>query len=663
MKLKKTPRYLAWAFLTIGASLIIGFLSFGGMYALWPLLPLASAGFGLSVAYEGEIYLQNIKGAWNKLFKRDYLKHQLANDYLLQNFPDTEEDTCPQFFKDYETQLDLLHTFGHKHLNKASLPAKKQTEKTLRDMEKWFALQLFADNRTTQTTYERELRDWLDVNQQTEWKTKLSQRQSTFRIVKAFSTLAALFMGLGTTYLLVEAFSVIPMISALSFALWPALIIPMALIAGVAYGLLTYNAVTDMISNDTLRQWYYKLRQDFSDGLTVRNIFIATTALILMTLAVGLTICTAGTWWTVAQQARPLFAWMGKMPGFIMGVINPIITGLSAVVFNLQNSSETLTLIDNAIRTKGNVFARTLVSIKQGFAALQKHENWAQMLNPFRLLLTITIVPLRILFFLGHLISIGVTADRMPGVSQILSALLGIISEGFEDYHYFFASEHDHEDEHNDEHNHEHGHGHEHGHDHVHADDNGHEHAPKHEHQQALRKERLDQSHTHNHDLDLPTVLLKITFSPIYFMAASWDCVFSKRNANTKKPLLSLNDACYKQLGIKKEETITLPNDAMHPSVQWQREHAIYRIERYKEKHLYQTAIGVDIAQQKIAALTGLQHDLCNEETTPDNAIREKLTSAAKNETYGIHRFFNNGTTKTASFIDELPQRINLRVG
>ena len=69
---RKIPYNIALIILTAGASLILGFLSFGGMYALLPFLPLAFAGFALSVSYEGEIYLQNIKGALKKLFKTNY---------------------------------------------------------------------------------------------------------------------------------------------------------------------------------------------------------------------------------------------------------------------------------------------------------------------------------------------------------------------------------------------------------------------------------------------------------------------------------------------------------------------------------------------------------------------------------------------------------------
>lgn len=100
INLKKIPYNLALILLTAGASIILGFLSFSGMYALYPLLGLAFATFALSVAYEGEIYLQNIKGALTKLFKSDYLEHRMAKEYLLDHFPDnTEEEECPQFSK------------------------------------------------------------------------------------------------------------------------------------------------------------------------------------------------------------------------------------------------------------------------------------------------------------------------------------------------------------------------------------------------------------------------------------------------------------------------------------------------------------------------------------------------------------------------------------
>jgi hypothetical protein len=98
-------------------------------------------------------------------------------------------------------------------------------------------------------------------------------------------------------------------------------------------------------------------------------------------------------------------------------------------------------------------------------------------------------MPLRILMFLGHLVSIGVTGDRMPGVPAILSALLGIVSEGFEDAHYFFDLDYFFDLGGDDHHHH------------------GHEHS------------------------DLPNQVLSLLFSPIFALAASWHYWFQAKPA------------------------------------------------------------------------------------------------------------------------------------
>ena len=668
MNLKKLSRNLLLLLLTIGASLILGFLSFGGMFALWPILPLALAAFGLSVAYEGEIYWQNIKGAINKLFKSNFLKHQLANEFLLQHLlkpadtvePDAanESDAAgmsieqvpliasakapqskrkAQFFIDYEIQLALLREFGHKHLNKESRIRKKQIEKTLRDMEKWFALQVFSNKGAegTGTRYELEMLNSLDSEEREKYKALLTGRAWTFHAVKAFSILAGAFMSLGTTYLLVEAMSIIPFFAALSFAALPVMIVPMALVAGAAYGFLTYNAVTDMISNDTLNKWRLKLLKDLKEK-PVRGVIMTIAAVILVGLAVALTICTAGTWWTIAQETRPLFTWMSKMPGFIMGIINPIITGLSAVVFNLQNSSETLEIAHSVASRIGaehpahghshgphaNEESETHAhSHHTESPTLLQRENWGQVLNPFRLLLKLTIMPLRALLFLGHLISIGVTADRVPGMPVVLSALLGIVSEGFEDFHYFFGHDH---------------------HDHGTLS------------QEAMLKERLTSGHGHNHNVDLPTRVLKTIFLPVYLLATAWDSVASLWNKDTDKRVLSLPDAWKKQMGIHNDEDVTIDAQAPRPSAHWQVAQTVYRTNRFKEKHAATVGRGVTEALSAFAA----EVESIAEPT--GDAISAKLAVIKHNRALDSHRFFGTGKTAAREFTDALPERIQL---
>lgn len=666
MTLKKLPRYFTLGALTVGASLILGFLSFSGLWALSPVLLLAFAAFGLSVAYEMEIYFQNIRGAFNKLFKHNQLERRLSNEYLLKELPAAlKDEKCPQFFKDYDTQRKLVQQFSHMRLNKESQIRKNKAEKTLKDMEKWFATQLFImqkKDKVKKSDYEQQLILWLSKNQidkglkEDEWQLKLNKRRRIFLGVTIFSACAALFMSLGTSYLLLEAFSIIPVLSALPFISSPLSIIPMAAIAGAAYGFMTYNSITDMINNDTLRKWFNKIKDDLKKGITLRSIAIAAMAIFLAGLAIALTICTAGTWWTVAKHTKPLFVWMTKMPTWIMGVINPIFTGLSALVFNLQNTAESLDIIDKESR-KGNPFKRIAHSIAESVHNLIARENFWQILNPFRWLLKLTITPLRILLFFGHLIAIGLTADQMPGLPKIASALLGIICEGFEDFHYFIGHSHDHSHEKEGEHKHDH---------HEHHDHHGccHHHPHKHDHKEqtieAFLEERHGSCHNHNHDVDIPTRILTTLAAPIYIIAALWDFISAKKNRvnindKDKPQLLTFKEAWDKQHGLK--EIVNVELTGKQPSNNWAKEQAVYCIERYKEKHLSGAKIKSTLAATKAKELSELQTVIRAENKT---ALRDIIKADAENShrSYKTHRFFKNGPTATENFLHALPERV-----
>lgn len=695
----KPSRRLALFLLACGASLIVGLLSFGGLFALWPILPLAGAAFVLSVAYEGEIYLQNIKGAMNKLFKPDHLKRQIAKDYLLEHLQTilasdtTEADVAgtnhdrasppqsslsmseetprdqaptvaakpiPQFFKDYQTALQQLDTFNHPdaaeghphvHLDKASRARKKQIEKTLGDMEKWFSIQLLGNTKkikkgavssedSTTSAYARELRAWLSSGQHAEAqeaaRKKLTKHRRLFNATKVFSFVAGAFMGLGTTYLLSGTFAALPFLAALPIAAGPALIIPMSIIAGTAYSLLIYNSVTDMIKNDTLRQWYTKLRDDWKAAnnwrAALRSLLTITLALALTTLAIALTVCTAGTWWTIAKETAPLFAWMSRVPSVVMGALMGVINAISIMLFNVENVAETLDMVHEAIETPKPLSTRIKDGVKKWATDLQhvlERENFWQKINLFRIVLKLTIAPLRIVLFLGHLISIGITSDRLPGVPELISAFLGIINEGFEDAHYFLDHEH-----------------------------------PR----KAPLEERLGEGHGHHHHNDIPTRLLKIVFSPLYIMAGLWDYGFSKLNQPSQRPKLSITAAMKKQAGIQAEITVDLPTTTAQPSKLWEVEHTIYRIERHKEKELEGAFIHAEISKQKSQALTALQTELCSDsqrlitagdDLMENHRIRVLLAPEKNKAVYHAHRFFDTGRTKTVDFLEvHLPNRV-----
>ena len=503
--LKKLSYALLIGMLSTGAALTLGLLSFGGMYALVPFWQLAAASFGLSSIYEWEIYFQNIRGALNKLFlSQNYLQNKLGNAFLREHCPTESAENEPAFFREYKRLLHALHELEHAQSNDATAIEIKSTKAKLHQLEEYFSKQLFNKNAIDENA--APLNAWLNehlAEQRHAIQATLKRRRRLYRIAAAFSLFfSSAFMGLGTVYLLSETLAILPFLGSVPFLASPMFIIPLAIVAGAAYGLLTFNAITDMINNDTIKKMIAQYKKPWKEIFSLKT--IGTTFLIA--LALILTICTAGTWWTVAKQVKPIVSHLAKLPKFIMGVINPIITGLSALAFNWQNTVETLSTLEEGQAHRHAHAANTphrksfSEKVSNAWQGLRERENWGQILNPFRLILLL-IIPLRALFFLGHLVSIGVTGDRMPKIPQALSALFGIISEGFEDWHYFFS------------HHHAHTHSHNHTHQEEEATDMRH----------LLDMRLAENTHSHNHDTDLPIICIKIAFSPIFLLGAIWN--------------------------------------------------------------------------------------------------------------------------------------------
>ena len=590
--LKRIPYYLSVALLTGGASLIIGLLSFGGMFSIWPIWPLAIGTVALSASYEGEIYIQNIKSGINKLFLTpNYLKNHLTKAFLKHNFPLTEPR--PTFFSHYEQQLLLLQEFKNKQLATGDKKRKKKIEKNLLDMETWFTNQLFlkrnrkSNQALNSPDFTQEVHVWLDTFKSKETKeaqNTLKTRGRLFYFVGGFSVLCAACMGIGTTYLLSETLLAIPLLTALSASIPPVGFIILATLAGAAYGLLIYNAITDMINNKTLQHLYNQLIQIKRKGVTLRNLVMTTTTVLLVLLAIALTVCTAGTWWAVARETTPVVSWIIKLPGFVMKIMNPILIGIASLFFNWQNTAETLELAEEIKKSPFAAIKEAFLELKTTFSQLPQHENWLQILNPARLLLKLTITPLRILFFIGHLASIAVTSDRIPGISPIISTLLGFISEGFEDAHYFFG------------------------------------HSPN----APIEKPSVTQilhEHFNPQDkrLDFPSWILKeVIFKPIYWLAITWDWAFSQRNpkaitGQAGPHKMSFSEAKQKQTGSFKEnipQKIAVPNSGKDVDLlEWQKELVIMKIEQFKKNHLQHAFLGNQLARQKQNSLSQLQVD------------------------------------------------------
>lgn len=743
-KPKKIPYKIALGFLTGGAALIIGFLSFGGMLALWPILPLAIASFVLSIAYDGEIYFQNVKGAADKLLKKDHLKIQLAKKYLRESFPDPAllgDPLAASFFQAYQTQCELLHAYTHRHLKKKSRADKARIEKRLSDLEKSFARYLFDTHAANdKTPYQRALQEWLASDgMQSEQQAAEKQERLKYHVVKGFSLVAGAFMTLGTSYMLVEAFGAIPFLASLSATSLPLIIVPMSIIAGLAYACLTYKSVTDMVHNDTLRTWYRKIRDDANP---LRRAVFAIGALCLLLLAVTLTICTAGTWWTLATQTPPLFPWMNRMPPSVMGVANPVVSCVSTLIFNVENTADTMDLFyekahqhdhhepvderhthshsHSHSHSHGHADS-THRSFFQRLKAHQQEVGWFRFLNPFRAFIFIAVKPVQYLFFIGHLISIAVTGNRVPNVPEAVSTGANFISELFEDWHYFMPHSHSElgekpivpeacyffeatskeammtrlKKEKSSS-------------TYIRVLDNwfyyseftaklyrlnsgnasqlvitnngpletadlkaittatGHSlRTELAQWEAAVREERLSDDYGHSHDNDLPSKIIRFVFTPFYMAAALWELCGTGRSFTYK----DFKAALKQEKGIAKKEEVTQDDTPLPHQITVDR--LLYRIDRHKEKTLQSVVFGKAIAEKKCKALDELKTNLvqlvASSTSLSDKEIIDTIT-VSDQSVYKIPRmptFFSMQTekkTSTERFIEsELGERVGLR--
>jgi len=403
--------------LTLGASVLLGLLSFGGMYVLLPLLSVSIAAFVLSVIYEGEIYQKNISNALDKLLNRNFTAQILGEEFL-KNFDFTQNKIkIPEFFKTYQ-KLSLL-------------PPTSARNERLKTMETWLGQLLISQSDAS--AYGKAVKDYVGTKNIALYSEKAQQVSAYHSYIQIFSAVAAGLMVLGTIFLILEVLPALPFL-AIAPAVLPYLVIPMASIAGIAYGFLSYNSLTDFLLKNNFKSWWEDIKnQATSENRNWKNIAFVSFSVLIFALNLTLTLCTAGTWWTVVNGAQTTWRWLKHpLTKVATALIAPIVS-VSTLGFNLQNTIETINEVREALDIKPEELSTKEIK--------RSTETWAQIFNPFRILLKLTFTPLLILFFLGHLISIGLTADRMPGIPAIVSALLGMLSEGFEDFHYFFDLE------------------------------------------------------------------------------------------------------------------------------------------------------------------------------------------------------------------------------
>jgi hypothetical protein len=569
-------KYLKWSAypLTLGASLLLGLLSFSGMFALSPAVSLAIASFILSVLYEGEIYKKNIHQAMDKLLNKNLILEKIGKEAIEQLEPNIEH----QFIKDYYSA--------------------KKSKKTKKSMEIWLGKLLLKNE--ANTPYQTKT---LALFSNHTWKQRAENLNFRNQVLKGFSALTSVVMTLGTSYLLLDTLTILPWLTLAPTTL-PFVIVPLSCIAGIAYGFLTYNSLASFLLDHSLDAWWQNFKhkslkkpENFKDFLLIAGITF------IFMLNLTLTLCTAGTWWTVMNQSRTLWSWLQNRGIQMIQWLTPLVMGLANLGFNTRNIVETI---------------KAITPIEQQHHEHEHHhhehtpkETNVQRFNPFRLLLKLTYMPLRILLFIGHLISIGVTGDQMPGIPAIMSALLGIISEGFEDAHYFFdlsaLNEHHHHEE----------------------DDNN------------------EQGHDHS---DIPNQILQLVFSPIFLLAAYWHYTGQNKEYKQKTFL-----ECFNLMrGKDNDDHVCHEHHQAPPSISksWYLEESMMIIHEQIER-LKNCSQNKTLAQEKLNVFETIERQLKNSENITINILNNPCI---KKHRYG---FFNTEPPESFTAAEELKDLLN----
>ena len=469
MRVKKTKalRYLVATFLTMGTVLSVGFLSFSGLWIIYPYIIPATLAFFLSGVIEGKVFgISIFKGlARLKLLTPNAEKHLLfseLNKLLDRKNEDWVADQCV-FLKDYFNQRKKYKALKiDPHAKDEDI---KRAKDSLEELKVYFYQQI-TESSEGNSYISQEIKDISLIE-------LISARRSVWflRFFWIISILIGIVSGFVTAFAVQEAITV-GLALSLSTTVLSAIVWPVALFAAVGATFLLYYAITDIVKNDAISKacsktidLFKRTPEESISAYLFRLLALSLVVVGITSLTIFATLASGGTCWIVMQKGIKLLA--PKLPVFVAYCASTILIPINFATDLIYGFSTTLQTINNC----KSIFLDIFKGFKHPFEAvklfcfnirsklifIKQQETWAQFFNPFRILAKLIISPLQSLVFLGHLISIGLTTDRFMNVPPPLVAGVCAISEGLQDLSFLTGESDDHQHS-------------------PHADDDGHDH-------------------------------------------------------------------------------------------------------------------------------------------------------------------------------------------
>ena len=673
MRVKKTKalRYVVATFLTMGTVLSVGFLSFSGLWIIYPYIIPATLAFFLSGVIEGKVFgISIFKGlARLKLLTPNAEKHLLFSELnkLLDRKGENWVASQCGFLNDYFNQRKKYKVL------KNDLHAKdediKRAKESLEELKAYFYQQI-TELSDGNSYISQEIKDVSLI------ELKSARRSVWFlRFFWIISILIGIVSGFVTAFAVQEAITV-GLALSLSTTVLSAIVWPVALFAAVGATFLLYYAITDIVKNDAISKassktidLFKRTNEESLSAYLLRLIALSVVVVGITSLTIFATLASGGTCWVVMQKGIKLLA--PKLPAFVAYCASTILIPINFATDLIYGFSTTLQTIDNCksiflaifegFKHPFKAFKSFYFNIRSKLTDIKEQETWAQFFNPFRIIAKLIISPLQSLVFLGHLISIGLTTDRFMNVPPPLVAGVCAISEGLQDLSFLTGESDDQQHVHN-EHSH-------------HAEDDGHDHGnllqlPL---QVILSPllllisivywgfkkfgDEIDFFKTIKNVFELP--LLNMVFFPLLLPSAVWHWIF-KGSENGLTFFNSIKKSF--DIHIHEHDTIQQEVELKELSKQWQERERIDWLLKLAERRLNGVWVGKNNAAEKQNLLKFLvlhreqiinsfrEKQLQQPTISPQDVIEEYIKdfeleeSAKKNLTNGINGFLKANT-------------------
>lgn len=448
MRIKKSKllRYITTCVFTAGTIASIGVLACTGMFLISTSIPLAVAVFLFSGAIEETVYGKSIYKGLGRLkligskAVQHFLKIELDNylkNYLEKKGLEALQQSENNFLKDYYEQRKHYKALKKNNSSLADENELKEAKTRLAELRRFFY------TKTIQGTLDKVAGNYInsDLGHQSEIMLRRAKRRA-WSLAGLFVISVVVSIGVGFVTAASINITLVDLGIVLTAGTLSAVIWPMAILAVVGAVFLLYKNMSDFFKENTLnkiKELYQNVIQSRAKGIL---------GLILVSLTLFTAVATACTWWGLLKTG---FALLPGVPLILVTICCPILIGLNFATDLSYGASTTTKTIRSLLGIRMSAF---ILQLKNKFAALRERESLGQLLNPFRIITKLINIPFKILIFSAHVVSMGITTDKLGNLPPILVAVGCSIPEALQDASFFVKEDHT-----LDSHDHDHDHG------------------------------------------------------------------------------------------------------------------------------------------------------------------------------------------------------------